>query len=143
GPIIAVAIVCWKRVCAVAWSWGPAAVLALLLVVAFSAGSNSRQWNHLEPFLVAATIAATAARWTPRLAVGFAALALVWSKVWFHLGYDTVLDWHSFPNQRYFMNTGPYSADGPYVVHLIAALLTVGLVVWAMRRTIRLPVAES
>jgi hypothetical protein len=130
GPIIAVALVCWRRVCAIAWSWGPAAVLALVLVVAFAAGSNSRQWSHLEPFLVAATIAATAAWWTPRRTIGFAVLALAWSKVWFHLGYDTVLDWHSFPNQRYFMNTGPYSADGPYVIHLVAAVLTIALVSW-------------
>jgi hypothetical protein len=64
--------------------------------------------------------------------IGFAALALAWSKVWFHLGYDTVLDWHSFPNQRYFMNTGPYSADGPYAIHLVAAALTVALVSWRL-----------
>ena len=132
GPIIAVAIACWKRVCSVAWSWGPAAVVAVVLVVAFGAGSNSRQWNHLEPFLVAATIAATAAWWTPRRVIGFAVLAVIWSKVWFHLGYDTALDWHSFPNQRYFMNTGPYSADGPYLVHLAAAALTIGLVTWRL-----------
>src|SRR3569833_991808 len=124
GPIIAVALECWRRVCAVAWSWGPAAVLALVLVVAFAAGSNSRQWNHLEPFLVDATIAATGAWWSPRLVLGFAVLALVWSKVWFHIGYDTVHDWHSFPNQRYFMIAGPYSTDSPYVVHLIATHTT-------------------
>jgi hypothetical protein len=138
GPIIAVAIVCWKRVCAVAWSWGPAAVIALVLVVAFAAGSNSRQWSHLEPLVVAATIAATAAWWTPRRVLAFAVLAFVWSKLWFHLGYATVVDWHSFPNQRYFMNTGPYSADGPYLVHLAAAVLTVAVVWWASRREIRL-----
>jgi len=134
GPIIAVTIVCWRRVCATAWTWGPAAVLALVLVVAFAAGSNSRQWNHFEPFLVAATIAATHAWWTRSRLIGFAVLAFVWSKVWFHLGYDTVLDWHSFPNQRYFMNTGPYSAVAPYVVHLAAAVVTVAGVWWATRR---------
>lgn len=132
GPIIAVAIVCWRRIGEVVWTWGPAAVLALVLVVAFAAGSNSRQWSHLVPFLVAATIAATHAWWTARRVLGFAVLAFAWSKVWFHLGYDTVIDWHSFPNQRYFMNTGPYSADGPYLVHLAAAAITIALVAWRL-----------
>jgi len=34
----------------------------------FVAASESRQWIHLWPLLVAATIAATDARWTPRRA---------------------------------------------------------------------------
>lgn len=134
GPIIALALVMWRRVSEVAWSWGPAAVIALAMVVMFAAGSNSRQWNHLVPFLVAATIAATAPWWTLHRVLGFAAVAFVWSKVWFHLGYDTALDWHAFPNQRYFMNTGPYAADAPYAVHLAAAALTIAAAWLATRR---------
>lgn len=134
GPIVAIAIVAWKRVAAVAARWGPAAVIALAMTVAFVGGSNSRQWSHLVPFLIAATIAATEASWTRNRLIGFAVLAIVWSKVWFHLGYDTVLDWHEFPNQRYFMNAGPYAATAPYLVHLAAAAVTVAIVWWMFLR---------
>jgi hypothetical protein len=133
GPIIAVAILAWRRVGATVWSWGPAATIGLAMVVVFAAGSNSRQWLHLLPLLVAATIAATDSLWTRNRLFGFAALSLVWSKVWFHLGYDTVLDWHTFPNQRYFMNTGPYAANTPYLVHLIAGVTTTVLLWWMLR----------
>jgi hypothetical protein len=133
GPVIAVALVMWKRIAAIAASWGPAAVLASGMTVAFAAGSNSRQWSHLVPFLVAATIAATDSLWTRERLIGFTVLAVIWSKVWFHLGYDTVLDWHTFPNQRYFMNTGPYAATLPYLVHLAAAVVTVALVLVTVR----------
>jgi len=68
--------------------------------------------------------------WTRNRLIGFAVLAIVWSKVWFHLGYDTVLDWHQFPNQRYFMNAGPYAATAPYLVHLAATVVTVAIVWW-------------
>ncbi len=130
GPIVLVAMICWRRIAAIAAEWGPAAVLALGLALAFAAGSNSRQWNHLLPFVVALTIAATADAWTPRRVIAFAVLALAWSKVWLVIGYDRPLAWHEFPNQRYFMNTGPYAADGPYFVHLVAAVFTLlGLIV--------------
>jgi len=124
GPVVAVGIVVWKRIGQVAWSWGPAASLGLMFIVMFAAGSNSRQWSHLVPLLVALCIAATNAWWTRGRVFWFAMIALIWSKVWLHLGYDSVLDWHEFPNQRYFMNTGPYSADRPYVVHFLAAAIT-------------------
>ena len=131
GPIVALAIVTWKRVTAITASWGPAAVLGLAMTVAFAGGSNSRQWSHLAPLLVTATIAAT--EWTRARLIVFTALSTAWSKIWFHLGYDTVLDWHEFPNQRYFMNAGPYAATGPFLVHLAAAAMTVAILWWLFR----------
>ncbi|MEO8550185.1 MAG: hypothetical protein ABI678_09425 [Kofleriaceae bacterium] len=124
GPIVIVAALAWRRVAAVAVGWGPGAVIALALVVAFASGANSRQWNHLAPFLVAATIVATAEVWTVRRALGFAALALAWSKVWLTLGYDQPLGFWEFPNQRYFMNQGPYASDAMYLVHVAAVAVT-------------------
>ncbi|MFT3699054.1 MAG: hypothetical protein QM831_38265 [Kofleriaceae bacterium] len=128
GPIVVIAMLAWKRIGRVAWSWGPAMSLALAMIVMFAAGSNSRQWSHLVPVLVAVTIAATEARWTWWTVSGFAALTLAWSKIWLHIGYDSVDNWLRFPNQRYFMQTGPYMATDTFVVHLIAVVLTLGLV---------------
>ncbi len=134
GPIVAVAIVCWRRLAAAAAAWGPGAVLGLGLTLAFAAGSNSRQWNHLLPLLVAATIAATHELWTARRAIVFAAIALPWSKLWFRIGYDQHHDWQKFPDQRYFMNHGPYADDWMYLVHLAAAAATVIALAVVLRR---------
>lgn len=131
GPIVLVSLIYWRRIAEVASSWGPAALLALALTVAFAAGSNSRQWNHLVPFLVAATIAATDERWTTRRTLLFAAIALPWSKLWLKIGYDQHIEWRHFPNQRYFMEHGPYASDETFVAHLAAAVVT-GALLWLL-----------
>ena len=133
GPIVLVAAIAWRRIAAIAAAWGPAIVIALALILAFAAGSNSRQWNHLFPLLVALAVAATADSWTPWRTVAFGAIAVAWSKIWLVIGYDTPLAWHEFPNQRYFMNTGPYAADGPYFVHLVAAIFTLLVLLVVLR----------
>lgn len=128
GPIILFAAFTWRRIAVIAAEWGPAAVFALALVVAFAGGSQSRQWIHLLPLLVAVTVAATHDLWTPRRVAMFAALALPWSKVWLAIHYDTPGDWHAFPSQRYFMQIGPYASDATYTVHLVAVAITAVIV---------------
>jgi hypothetical protein len=133
GPIVVVAALAWRPIARVASGWGPGAIVALAMAVAFAAGSNSRQWNHLLPMLVAATIAATDARWTTRSVAAFVVLSAAWSKVWLKIGYDQAITWWQFPNQRYFMNHGPYANDDMYLVHLAAVVVTaIGL--WAALR---------
>jgi hypothetical protein len=66
GPIVLVAIGAWRKLAGIAATWGPGAVLAMAMIVAFAIGSESRQWLHLFLFLVAVAIAATAEWWTPR-----------------------------------------------------------------------------
>lgn len=134
GPILIVAAMFWKRIARVANDLGPGAVIALAMTLGFVAGSNSRQWNHLLPLLVAMTIAATEPRWTARRAIYFAAVALPWSKLWLTIGYDRHVFWLEFPNQRYFMNHGPYASDAMYLVHLAAAAIS-ALVLGLMLRT--------
>ncbi len=136
GPIIAVAALAWRRIGEVAAAWGPAAALTLATIVAFGAASESRQWIHLLPFLVAVTIAATDERWTPRRAAVFVALALAWSKLWLRIGYDAPGIWHEFPQQRYFMHLGPWAGDRMYLVHLGCAIAT-ALVLLALLRAPR------
>lgn len=133
GPIMIVAALSWRRIASTAAAWGPAAVLALALALAFAAGGNSRQWNHLVPFVVAATIAVTHTRWTWQRVRAFAVLALVWSKVWLTIGYDRHRNWLEWPNQRYYMNHGPYATDTMYLVHLGAAAVT-GALIYVMLR---------
>jgi len=134
GPIVLVAALRWRDVARVVASWGHGATLALVVLVAFAAASESRQWIHLLPLLVAATVAATDKLWTARRAITFAILALAWSKVWLHLGYDTPGDWRVFPTQRYFMNLGPWASDTSWAIHLGASVITAGVLWWVLRR---------
>jgi hypothetical protein len=133
GPIVAIGVVHWRAVCRVVGQWGHGAVLAFAMLVAFAAASESRQWIHLFPLFVAATITATNARWSVRRALMFGGVALVWSKLWLHIGYNTPGDWRVFPTQRYFMHLGPWASDTTWAVHGAAAIVTaVGL--WLLLR---------
>lgn len=129
GPIVALALLVWRRAARVADDWGPAFVIAMAMVVAFFAASNSRQWNHLFPVLVTVTIAATADAWTPSSVGWFAVVAAPWSKVWLRIGYDHNSGWHTFPQDNYFMNHGPYASDLTWAVHLVAAAVTIAAMV--------------
>ena len=124
GPIIVIAILLWRKVAQTATNWGVASVATLAVVVAFAPGSESRQWIHLFPFLVAVVVASLPTTWTWKRFVVFAVIAIGWSKVWLHLGYDNPGNWLEFPNQKYFMHLGPWASDKMYLAHLVAALAT-------------------
>jgi hypothetical protein len=129
GPIIVVAMLHWRQLAAWAARLGAGAAFTLAITVAFAAGSQSRLWNHLVPFLVLGTLVVTDDRWTRGRALAFAALALAWSKVWFTIGYDRHINWLVFPNQRYYMHQGPWASNTMYLVHLAAAAVTCAVLV--------------
>jgi hypothetical protein len=127
GPIIVVALLAWRRISTTAAAWGPAATVTLAVLLAFAPSSESRQWIHLFPFLVAVTVTGTQERWTPRAAIVFLACALAWSKLWLHIGYDAPGNWLVFPTQKYFMHLGPWASDTMYLVHFGALAVTLVL----------------
>jgi hypothetical protein len=124
GPIVIVAIAAWRRVAATAATLGPAMVACVAMTILLGVTSESRQLLHLFPFVVVATIEATREMWTRRLAIIVAALALVWSKLWWKFGYDSAIDTWDWPNQRYVMHEGPWACYAAYVAHLAAAVVT-------------------
>jgi len=133
GPIVLVAIGAWPRIAATASRWGPTAVLTLGIVVISSVSSDARHLLHVMPFIIVITVTATADWWTPRRALVFAAIYLVWSKVWLKIGYTSVHDSLSWPDMRFFMQHGPWASDTTFLAHLIAAVVTaVGL--WLLFR---------
>ena len=136
GPIVIVAIAAWRRLAETADAWGPGAVLVLAMVVAFAIGSESRQWLHLFPFVVATAITATASWWTPRRTIVFAALCLVWSKLWWPMRYDTALDPFAWPNLRYYMQQGPWASTTTFAIHAAAVAVTAGVLVVLHRRRV-------
>jgi hypothetical protein len=134
GPLVLVATLRWRRIAAIAAAWGPGAVIALAMTLAFAISAQARQWVHLWPLLVALAIAATAEVWTAGRAAGFAALALAWSKLWLTIGYDVHVDHRAWPNQRYYMQLGPWASDGTYVVHLAACAVSALAIAALLRR---------
>ncbi|MDB4956228.1 MAG: hypothetical protein JWO36_3797 [Myxococcales bacterium] len=134
GPIALVAIGAWRQIAKRAAEWGPTAAIALAMVVAFWIGTQSRQMIHLLPFLVTITISATASWWTTRRTLVFAVLCLAWSKLWWHIGYDEPANAFEWPNQRYFMNLGPWMSDDMFYVQLAGAVVT-AIVLFALFRS--------
>jgi hypothetical protein len=134
GPIVLVAIGGWHRVAAVIARWGPAAVAMAAMLVVLSLATESRVMSHLFPFVVVVAIEATAERWTPRRALGFAGLAVVWSKLWWRIGYDRPHDAWSWPDLRFTMHHGPWASDATFLAHLAAALITAAVLVRVLRR---------
>ena len=132
-----VAIWMWPRIAAVVAGWGPAPVLATAMLVILSVATESRVMSHLFPFLVVAAIEATADRWTPRRALAFAGLALVWSKLWWRIGYDQPHDAWSWPDQRFTMHQGPWASDATFLAHLGAAAVTAAILVLVLRAPTR------
>ncbi len=133
GPIVLIAVAAWRRAGAVLAGWGPGALLAAAMAIVQSLGSESRQFIHVIPFIVTATVLATRARWrsTPFTAL-FIALTLAWSKVWFTIGYDKPINPYAFPNQRFSMHQGPWSSTTMYLIHGAAMLATAALLVLAV-----------
>ncbi len=62
-------------------------------------------------------------------------LSCAWSKLWFPIGFDAIHGHHAWPDQRYFMNLGPYASDEMYLVHLAAAAITAILLVFVLHLT--------
>jgi hypothetical protein len=135
GPIAVVAIGAWPRIAAVVARWGPAAVAMAAMLLILSIATESRVMSHLFVFLVVAAIEATAERWTPRRAIVFAGLAVVWSKLWWRIGYDQPHGAWTWPDQRFTMHHGPWASDEAFLAHLAAALVTAAVLAIALRRT--------
>ncbi|HEU4729432.1 MAG TPA: hypothetical protein VFT22_16135 [Kofleriaceae bacterium] len=133
GPIALVAIGAWRHVAAVIARWGPAAVVMAAMLVILSIATESRVMSHLFVFAAVCAIEATAERWTPRRAVVFAALAAVWSKLWWKIGYDVPHDARGWPDQRFTMHHGPWASDLTFVLHLAAAVITAAVLAYMLR----------
>jgi hypothetical protein len=139
GPLVLVTIAAWPRIAALAATWGPGLVLVLALAVGFAIGPESRHVIHLVPLLATLTIFATEAWWTRRRVLVFAALVLAWSKLWWKIGYVTSVSPFEWPDQRYFMHFGPWASVETYIWHLVAVVITAGVLALMLLRSRRDP----
>jgi len=143
GPIVIVAMLAWPRVAGVVAEWGPSAVFAFAMAVAMAVSPEGRHLTHVMPFVIVATIHATAPQWNLRRVLVLAVLGVAWSKLWLKIGYDAPIYQFTFPNQRYFMHFGEYSNDTTFAAHLVAAGVTAIVLAIATRRARATPGAAS
>ena len=133
GPIILVSIAAWPRIATVVGRWGPAATLVMAMLAISAVNTDARHLLHLMPLAVVATISATAAWWSWPRVVAFGALAAAWSKLWWHIGYTQIHESRSWPDLRWFMHQGPWASDETFLWHLGGMVVTVALLIAAMR----------
>lgn len=132
GPVVVLAILVWPRACARLAAWGHVPIAAVALTIALSIDTESRVLVGLWPFVIVAVVDSVA--WTPRSTAIAAALGLVWSKLWWHLGYDRAIDAFDWPNLRYTMHDGPRASDATFLAHGIAAVITGVVLALALRQ---------
>jgi peptidoglycan/LPS O-acetylase OafA/YrhL len=136
GLVVAVLLVFWPQVVAVAHRLGTGLTLFLLVHLVWGIHSESRQIvDALPAFALVATLGASSVPW-PRGAVALAAgLGLLTSKAWFPInrgGFIGRSDPATYPAQYYFMNQGPWMAAGPFLLQAVVLVAVCGLL-WMAR----------
>jgi hypothetical protein len=127
GPIVVLALFCWKSVLRHMGEYGFGLLLVCVLGLMMSLNSESHQGITFLPMVVTFTVlAADLANWTSRRLAVFAILSLLWSKVWLTIGPVRSPGAPGALN-LYFMNAGPWMTHVEYVFQLGLVLLLAGL----------------
>jgi hypothetical protein len=136
GPGVILAILLWRRVATEAFELGVGFVLVLALGVCLSINSESRTLQQYIPALtLAVTLAVAKCDRLPQWGYYLTAiLCVIFAKIWMAMaGTDRIFDGqhHAFPEQRYFMNFGPWMSLQTYVWQGVIALAsTATLAYW-------------
>jgi hypothetical protein len=134
GPFVLLVIQRWRAIADQAARWGlaPSTIWAIVLFVGVT--PETRHLIAFLPWMVVFAIDATRDAWNRLSLAVYIVLVVIWSKVWFVIGYEAHHDSFRFPDQRYMMNLGPWSTDGPALVHGTAAVLSAALLWLALRQ---------
>lgn len=131
GPLLALAIVEWPRICRRLQSLGPGAILVAALFIASAPLTESRKSLAFYPFIVLFVVLAceeiTAHRWSVPV---FALISVAASRIWLPIGefgVTTSPALRDFPAQRYFMSSGIWTSFEMYLVQLAGICLLIVL----------------
>lgn len=133
GPAVFLVIAYFTKIVQTARQLGNSAMLYLWVIILIAFGSETRQFMHCFPFLVLLLVQSfnfnklsIAKAWL------FVLLCLVASKFWFPINQPGIYadyNYEDFPDQRYFMNQGPFMSDLSYLYNL-AAVAIIGIVTY-------------
>jgi hypothetical protein len=134
GPVVLLAVAYWPALCRQAHRLGVGMVLFVAGHLLLAAYPISRQViDGLPSLVLLVVLCVESARW-PAWAGGVVALlAIVGSKVWFHMNQGEFGDPLDSPAQRYFMNHGPYMSFSSFWMQSLAVGVA-GLIVYVFSR---------
>jgi hypothetical protein len=140
GPILLVLAMLWTRFCRNLSTFGIGLRLFVIVCVALSLNSQSRQAINAIGVFVPLTVLLLEHRRLSAVDVGvWGMLCLLYSKVWYVMNrgsqaWDgTMQDLLSFPLQHYFMNSGPWMSHETYVFQATAVLITATFLHFALK----------
>lgn len=133
GPGIVLLLLWGRTLCHHLFKQSDGIILFALFSVLLMTGSESRQFMYCWPFWVWILVqVCSSLSITMPQAIAFVGLCLIQSKCWFPINTPvsfTDYDYSHFPNQRYFMNHGPFMSPTSYIMNIGAAIITT-LLTW-------------
>lgn len=125
GPGVLIVILFWKEIAALAKKISPGLVLYLFLYVILAIGPESRQIINAWPvFFILTCQILNKKNISWRFCYPFIILCLLVSRFYLQLNGNWTGNLFQFPDQKYFMNFGPWMSDYMYLIFLgISALL--------------------
>ncbi len=142
GPIVILAALVWSQVAAHVHEEGLGRVVVFRGILVLSLTSESRTITAVVPIDVAFTARAVDRfAWRPSVVLAFTGLSLVVSRFWYPLNQGPLEDaqYLEFPAQAYFMNFGPWLANGVFLIFAVVFAVSVGMTVLLLHRTQRSP----
>jgi hypothetical protein len=138
GPLLALTVLEWPRVCRQIHSLGSGATLVAVYFIPLALLTESRKSIALYPFAVLFTVLACQRllerRW---FLPAFAGVSIVASLVWLRIGEFGLVDaagLRHFPAQKYFMSSGLWTSSDMYLAQLAGAVLVIAMLVAFRRR---------
>lgn len=122
GPAVLLMLLFFKPFIRAIKQQGDSAVFYFIIIGLLCLGSESRQFVPYYPFLVVMLmLAINSFSFTLKQVVLFVLLSQLSSKFWFPInvpGIYSKYDFGNFPDQRYFMNHGPFMNEMSYFINL-------------------------
>jgi hypothetical protein len=135
GPLLLLVLFLYKPFLRIVSSFGDSALAYFLIIILLSIGSETRQFIHVYPFIVVIMmVTIDQMDITVPKAVAFVVLSLIVSKYWLSInepGIYTQYIYDKFPEQRYFMNHGPFMSDASYLINLFV-VIGEGALIWLL-----------
>jgi hypothetical protein len=127
GPGVLLIIFFWKEIVALAKEMSPGLVLYVILYVILAIGPESRQIINAWPvFVILACQILNKKNISWNFCYAFIILSLLVSRFYLPLNGNWTGNFLQFPDQKYFMNFGPWLSDTMYFIFLgISVLLAV------------------
>jgi hypothetical protein len=139
GPAIILIVLFYKRFVNTLMQTGDSAIVYFLIAAVLSLGSETRQFLHFYPFMVIMLLLGiNDLNVTRKQLIIFVLLSLVCSKCWLPINAPEIFehyDFMNFPDQRYFMNHGPFMSDQSYFINLAIVSVSALIIIFLFRKT--------